>query len=112
MRTSMSKLTVALLMILLAGCKSAERAFVCNAVDSYKLGVHEICESSIRFNYCRCKKINLDTWTELTPFVDEEDTSKCDGLTGFKPNVWGKDLGLKFRALTRLKEERCNVTKK
>ena len=111
MRQTMSDLIVVLLMILLVGCRSVERAIVCNAVESYKLGVHEICESSVRFNYCRCKLIDVDNWKELHPFEDA-DASKCDGLVGFKPEVWGKDLGPKFRALTRLKEERCNVGEK
>ena len=97
---------VVLLMTLLVGCKSAERALVCSEADRNALGEQLICHSSIRFNFCECKKINLDTFTEITDFEDYP-FEYCDGLVGFKADVWGEDLGPKFKSLTRLKETRC-----
>lgn len=101
------KLSIAVLLIsLLAGCKSPERAFVCNAITKLELGTQLICESSLTFNYCRCKKIALDSYDDLEEFQDYP-FNYCDGIVGFKPAEWGEDIGPKLRALNRLKVERC-----
>lgn len=103
---SIGKIIIATLMISLVGCRSVERALVCNAVEDNYIGEMEICEYSHTFTQCRCKLIEFDTFRELTQMQDYP-LSHCDGLAGFKVNDWGKEIGPKLRALSRLKEERC-----
>lgn len=99
-------LIISTLMISLVGCRSAERVIICNEINNNTLGVFEICEFSWTFNQCRCKKIDLDNFKEVSEMQDYP-LSYCDGVAGFKAAEWGKDIGPKLRALSRLKVERC-----
>ena len=102
----MKTVIMMLLMISLVGCRSFERALVCNEVEENKLGEMLMCHYSVKFDKCKCKMINLDNYTEITSLT-EYPLSYCDGLAGFKTESWGEDIGPKLRALSRLKEERC-----
>lgn len=106
----MKKSIVVLLIVLLGACKSPERFAVCSAINKLELGEQLICESSLTFNYCRCKLIHLDSFDDVTSFEDYP-FSYCDGIVGFKPQTWGEDLGPKLKALTRLKEANCGKGK-
>lgn len=101
----MKILIIVTLMISLVGCESFERALVCNKIEDNKLGEVTICEYSETFNHCRCKQLDLDSFTEITK-MQPYPMSFCDGLMGFNAETW-KEVGPKLRALNRLKEERC-----
>lgn len=102
----MKQLIIVLLMIWLAGCNSVTRALVCQDVEKYSLGIHEMCSYSRVFNKCKCKQIDLDTYSDITKFSDYP-LEHCDDLLGIKADTWGKEIGPNLKSLSRIKEERC-----
>lgn len=102
----MKMLIIAILTTSLAGCRSVERALVCNDLEKYSLGTHEVCSYSRTFNKCKCKQVHIDSWTEVTEF-QEYPLHHCDDLLGIKAKTWGEEIGPNLRSLNHLKEERC-----
>lgn len=101
----MKKLTLGILILSLAGCRSAEVAIVCSAVENNSLGVHEMCSYSYQFDSCYCKQVDMDTFTDLTK-LKEVPLERCDGVSGLSSDSWAS-VGPKLKALNRLKVERC-----
>lgn len=99
-------LTIALLMISLVSCRSIERRVVCNELRKHEISPVEMCDINIKFDRCRCRSFDLNSWNELSEPVNYP-LSHCDKMTGFNTDVAAVEIKPKIKALYRIKENLC-----
>jgi hypothetical protein len=102
----MRLITIALSMIFLASCQSVERRAVCSELRKQEIKTIEMCDISIKFDRCRCRSFNLNSWTELSEPVNHP-LAYCDKMVGFKADAAALEVRPKVKAMYRLKENLC-----
>lgn len=104
----MNRLTMILLMMSFASCRSFERQLICNKIDEYKISVSESCVFSPKHNTCYCSEFDFDTW-RVKGELRREPLDYCEGFQGFRTKEGLSNIQPNMTALKRLKEDSCNV---
>jgi hypothetical protein len=118
----MAKLTMMLSMIFLSlgvgSCGTVQQKLLCAQINEARIAPKRFCDISIKFNRCRCRCLDMDTWSSLPlkecadGFGSDETTinlelEACEGIGGFPLPDIAEDIGPKMRLLSGIREDYC-----
>jgi hypothetical protein len=114
----MLKSTIILLMILcLSGCRSVNTQIICAQLETHKINPIKSCDVSFKFNRCRCRCFDFNTWERLDwkkCGVEEEGSEpisypieSCEGISGFFLDEAAVEIRPNIKAMSRLKDNLC-----
>lgn len=99
-------LTIVLLTTFLASCRSIERRMICSELATHKIKPVEMCDINIKFDRCRCRQFDINSWEALSEPVNHP-LEYCDKLVGFNISDIALEIKPKIKAMNRLKENLC-----
>lgn len=102
----MLKTTILLLTIFLVGCRSIDRRMICKQLDEYAYSPVTLCDISFKFNRCRCRTMDINSWNAMSDAIDLP-IEACDGIAGYKMEDIANDIRPKTKAMFRLKGNLC-----
>lgn len=106
----MAKSTITLLtmFLVLVSCQSVNTKLVCAQLKKHEIKPHQLCDISFKFNRCRCREFDFNTWKELADPVNYP-VEHCEGIAGFyiDPDI-AEDIRPQVRALSNLKGNLCD----
>jgi hypothetical protein len=102
----MKLIIILLLTTFLTSCRSVQTQMVCTELKKQEINPIEMCDVSIKFNRCRCRLFDLNSWTAKGEAVDH-DLQHCDGIAGYRLNDIAVEVRPKIKAMYRLKENLC-----
>jgi hypothetical protein len=98
--------TLLLMILTLSGCNSIERKAICKEIKKNEIIPLEKCMISFKFQKCRCRIFNMNTWETIGEAYDQP-LEYCDGISGYKAIDEAVEIRPKVKALSRLKENLC-----
>jgi hypothetical protein len=102
----MRLITILLLTTFLASCRSVQTQMVCNELRNQQIKPVEMCDISFKFNRCRCRMFDINSWNALSEAVDHP-LNYCDGIAGFRLEDIATEIRPKIKAMYRLKGNLC-----
>ena len=116
----MLKITMMLLTILcLSACRTIETNLVCSQIAKHQIDPIKSCDISFKFNRCRCRCFDFNTWNQLNlnkckEFAPEEgvrainyELEACEGITGFTLDDAANELRPNIKALSNIRGNLC-----
>ncbi len=103
----MFKIITMLLMIsFLNGCRSVERRITCAQITKHQVPINEFCDISFRFDRCRCRQFDMNTWEPITEPQDFP-LEYCEGVAGYRLDDIARDVRPNVKALAELRRNMC-----
>jgi hypothetical protein len=103
------------LMTFLSSCRDQ---IICSQIKSAEIKPIELCDISFKFNRCRCRCFNVNSWETLPmnkcsgtgqdlPDTIDFPIESCDGVAGFYVNDMAVEIRPKIKELNTIKGDYC-----
>lgn len=99
-------ITILLMTFFLSGCRSVERRLTCAQIEAHQIPHVEFCDISFKFNRCRCRMFDMNSWEPTTEPIDYE-LEYCEGVAGPHLADIARDVRPNVKALAQLKRNLC-----